>query len=146
MQLLHSPSLSANIILCYGRALYHIYTLCVQCRSTENSTGDVHAHRRRRVSPPLDTVRAQRACMLRVPGNDRSSHTPGIRPDRMREMHRQRERERDWRTSATTVVTFMTYEKHFEELRRLHGRAGRTNDESSTRSSAAYYVDQFISL
>lgn len=100
---------------------------------------DVGACMRAALAPLVRRARA-RMC-LRVLGNDRSSHMPGIRPDRIRKMHSDRDRERDWRMSTTTGVTFMTYEKHFEELRSLSPRerkrvreAGRTNDESSTRS------------
>lgn len=125
MQLLHSPPLSAtqNIILCYGRALPYIHVVCAMSVDWKFDGRGTCASPPPRLAP-LDIVRAQRACVLRGPGNDRSSHTPGIWPDRMREMHRQREKERDWQTSATTVVTFMTYEKHFEELRRLLAAEG----------------------
>lgn len=139
MQLLHSPPLSARrrILFCALRACTTtttttIYTRCVcnvgrlKIRLGRHSCMRIAASAAAASHPTRYSARAvRRVCYARPPATivpltlawnsagQNARNAPG---------------ERVWRTSATAVVTFMTYEKHFEELRRPLAAARRENE------------------
>lgn len=92
------PRTTRNIILqisLHGRVERLLYvTSCVRCRSTENSTSTCMRVADARYLPTRMWC-ARRVCAYAMfLDNDRSSRTPGIRPDDMRELHREKERNR----------------------------------------------------